>query len=227
MTNSQRHDRDSINTCGVEIKDIPGLFVAERTDFSKPEVVQKIAAQKRDVYTHEEIFGGSCTLTEFIDCPVELVYEYLANVYSMEEWTATVRKFDHVGGGLYRGVDTIAPKSPIYLRIDANDAARTIDFLCAWDQGLDLWMRYFFRLFDAQPIVGKPGSILSWTNFKHPYYDKSAVAPEHIVASRSRTDRPWVGEFWSLFNVVHGLEARNIKLILEHRFRGHGEEGAR
>ncbi|WP_437280173.1 hypothetical protein WME90_06320 [Sorangium sp. So ce375] len=220
MTTEKRiHDRASILTCGIDVKDIPELINAERMDFTKPETAQWMASQKKDAYRHDEIFGTSCTLTEFIECPLEIVYDYTANAFSMEEWTATVRSFEHVGGGLYRGVDAIAKNTPLYLRIEANDAARTVDFLCAWDQGLDLWMRYFFRLFDAFPVIGKPGTILLWTNYKHPYYDKNSAAPSYIMESRARADRPWVGEFWDLFNVVHGMEARNIKTILEHRFR--------
>lgn len=216
---AQRSERSSITSCGIRVKDVPDLFCVERTDFTSPELTQSIISQGRDSYRHDEIFGSSCTLTEHIQCPPAVAYEYLANIFSMEEWTATVRQLEHVGGSLFRGVDMIAANTPIYLRIEANNTARTIDFLCAWDQGLDLWMRYFFRLFDASSVTNEPGTILLWTNFKHPYYERNSPAPDYITQSRNRTDRPWVGEFWNVFNVVHGMEARNIKKILEHRFR--------
>jgi hypothetical protein len=38
---------------------------------------------------------------EYINAPVESTFEYLSNVYSLEEYTATLRKFEYVGGGIY------------------------------------------------------------------------------------------------------------------------------
>jgi hypothetical protein len=217
----KNQDRASIATCGVDVKDIPGLINIERMDFTSPETLQWMMSQKRDTYPREEIFGTSCTVTEFIECPIEMAYEYATNVYGMEEWTATLRNFQYVGGGLYRADDVLAKDTPIYLRIEAHHGSHTIDYLCAWDQGLELWMRYFFRFIDASPAIGKPGTILFWVNCKHPYYDKNNPAPAYVAEPRARTDRLWVGEMWDLFYAAHHMEASNLKKILEHRFRAY------
>ena len=79
-------------------------------------------------------------------------------------------------------------------------------------------MRYHFRFLDAMPALRKPGTVMLWTNCKHPYYDRSVTdVPEYISGGRSRTDRKWVG-IWLYFDAIHHIEAANLKTILEYRF---------
>ena len=95
---------------------------------------------------------------------------------------------------------------------EANAAAKTVDYHCAWDQGKELWMIYLMRVVDAQLVLNKPGSVVLWTNCHHPYYDENPF-PETAPA-----DRPvWVGDLWPLFYAGHLVEIQNLKAILEHR----------
>ena len=165
------------------------------------------------VYPHDEIYGPTCTVQEYIDCPPDDVYEYLANLYSLEEWTWSTRNFSAPDErGVCVGIDALADYTKIYCRVEANAAARTVDYHCAWDQGNELWMVYLMRVIDAQTVLNKPGSVVLWTNCHHPYYD------ENPFPETAPKERPvWVGDLWPLFYAGHLVEIQNLKAILEHR----------
>ncbi|MGW5556938.1 SRPBCC family protein [Micromonospora sp. NPDC003944] len=173
----------------------------------------------RAVYSHEQIYGQFCTLQDYIHVPIDEVYAYLADIQNLNEWTYSTRGFDETDeAGLFVGVDTLVDDTKIYMRLQADPQARTLDYHCAWDQGKDLWMIYLFRLIDANVVLNRPGTVLVWTNCHHPNYDKNPY-PE-LSPSPNRT---WVGDMWGLFYAGHALELANLKAILEHR---HGS-GAR
>ena len=46
-----------------------------------------IMEMMRSVYPHDQVFGEYCTVNEYVDCPPDEVYEYLADTRSLEEWT--------------------------------------------------------------------------------------------------------------------------------------------
>jgi len=91
---------------------------------------------------------------------------------------------------------------------------RTVDYHCAWDQGKHLWMVYLMRVIGAQTVLDKPGSVVLWTNCRHPFYDHNpypqAAPPQRPV---------WVGDFWDMFGAGHALELQNHKAIAEYRHR--------
>ena len=64
--------------------------------------------------------------------------------------------------------------------------ARTVDYHCAWDQGKHLWMIYLMRVVDAQVVLDKPGSVVLWTNCRHPFYDDNPY-PETAPPAASRS----------------------------------------
>ncbi|MBW4450025.1 MAG: hypothetical protein KME38_25120 [Spirirestis rafaelensis WJT71-NPBG6] len=209
--------KDSIVTNGINSKEIPNVCVCEDVDI--PGVMEKLKDVTKQSYPQEEIFGTYCTVCEYIQCPVDMAFEYAANIYSMEEWTYSVRQLKHIGGGLYKGLDFLGDNTYIYIRAEAYPDSKVVDFPCAWDQGQELWMRYHYRFLDAMPTLRKPGTIMLWTNCKHPYYERNvADVPSYISESRNRTDREWIGDFWPYFYPGHQLEARNMKAILEYRF---------
>ena len=49
--------------------------------------------QMRSVYPHDEVFGQYCTVNDYVDCPPDELFEYLADTRSLEEWTYTLRGF--------------------------------------------------------------------------------------------------------------------------------------
>jgi len=68
----------------------------------------------------------------------------------------------------------------------------------------------------AETVLKRPGSVVIWTNCRHPYYAKN---PFPALAKDPK--REWVGDWWPLFYAGHSLELSNLKAILEHRHR-HG-----
>jgi hypothetical protein len=104
--------------------------------------------------------------------------------------------------------------TPIYCRTESNRRALTVDYHCAWDQGNELWMIYLNRVVPAEVVLRRSGSVVVWTNCRHPYYSKNPFP--HLSNDSKRT---WVGELWPFFFAGHTIELQNLKGILEHRHR--------
>jgi len=195
----------------AQVKGIPGLKRIE--EFSRDQMGELCVEETRSVYPHEQIYGPYCTIEEYINCPPSDVFEYLADVYSLEEWTWSTRGL--VEGdepGLVVGWDRLADDTKIFCRTISNKDAMTVDYHCAWDQGKQLWMIYLMRVVPAQLVLGKPGSVVIWSNCHHPNYDKN---PHPETAPKDR--ETWVGDLWPFFYAGHVVEMQNLKKILEHR----------
>lgn len=165
------------------------------------------------VYPHDQIYGKYCTLEEYIDCPPADVFKYLSDTYNLAEWTYSMRNFGEMDEtGLVKSIDRIGGETEIYTRTTVNAEAMTVDYHCAWDQGDKLWMIYLMRVIDAQVVLNKPGSVVLWTNCRHPYYDANPF-PEAAPEDR----KVWVGDMWPFFYAGHFVEMQNLKGILEHR----------
>jgi hypothetical protein len=184
-------------------------------NFSKNEMTALAMDLTHAVYAHDDIYGGYCTLEEYIDCPPEGVFEYLSDVRCLEEWTYSLRDFVSTGTeGLYASYDKIGGQTRIYTRVAAVPGAMTVDYHCAWDQGEELWMIYLMRVVPARVVLKKPGSVVLWTNCRHPYYDSNPF-PDRAPAGRET----WVGDLWPFFYAGHHIEMQNLKHILEHRHK--------
>lgn len=198
----------------MPVEDIPNLVRCETT--TREEAFAIGADMTRAVYTHEQIYGQFCTIQGHIDAPVDEVFEYLRDIQNLNEWTYSTRGFDETDEpGVFVGVDTLADDTKIFMRIETNEQARTLDYRCAWDQGRELWMIYLFRLFDANVVLGRPGTVVVWTNCHHRNYDTNPY-PELAPSP----DRIWVGDMWGLFYAGHAVELANLTAILEHRHAG-------
>ncbi|MFJ3306269.1 SRPBCC family protein [Streptomyces sp. NPDC086549] len=195
------------------LADIPGLVRVENTS---PEKLAELCAQTTShSYPHQEVYGQYCTIHAYVDCPPEAVYDYLSRGHHLEEWTCSLRGFEPSDvPGLWVGHDRLEQDTRIYCRVEAHHGAMTVDFHCAWDQGDELWMIYLMRVLPAATVLGRPGSVITWTNCRHPYY-RTNPRPELTP----RPGRRWVGDYWDLFYAGHTLEMNNLKAILEHRHR--------
>lgn len=210
--------RKGLLTNGIKVEKISGLFRSEEHPAS--ESMQYFIERSKKQYSYEEVFGDYCTVHIYIDCPRDFAFQYAANPYSLEEWTYTLRDLSPAKEGLLVGREALAPNTKIYVKTESHFESGTVDYLCAWDQGEELWMRYYCRFVDAAPTFGRPGCVLLWTNCRHPYYlRESPIKPQHIAESQGRKDRPWVGDVWNLFQAGHMVEAENMKRILEVRFK--------
>lgn len=195
----------------TDIDRLPGVHRIE--NFSQDEMTSLAMEMTHAVYPHDEVYGQYCPIQDYINCPPEKAFEYLADIYTLEEWTFSTRDFKPAGeDGLYVGVDRLGSETKIYARVVANREAMTVDFHCAWDQGQHLWMIYLMRVVPAQLVLGKPGCVVTWTNCRHPFYDQNPF-PETVPAGR----RIWVGDMWPFFYAGHKIELDNLKHILEYR----------
>lgn len=180
---------------------------------SRMQATPVIMEMMRSVYPHDQVFGQYCTVNEYIDCPPDELFAYLSDTRSLEEWTYSLRGFTPVdSSGLWLAYDRLGEETEIYTRTVANADARTVDYHCAWDQGEHLWMIYLMRVVDAQTVLNKPGSVVLWTNCRHPFYNHNPY-PETAPEGRP----VWVGGFWDMFGPGHQLEMQNLKAIAEYR----------
>ncbi|MFW0795724.1 SRPBCC family protein [Gordonia sp. CPCC 205515] len=196
---------------GDEAATLPGLTRIE--SHPRPVATPIILDMLRSVYPHDKVFGDFCPVQGYVDAPPRELYEWLADTRSLEEWTYSLRGFTETDEpGLWEAQDRLGDNTMIYTRTIANPDAMTVDYHCAWDQGRHLWMIYLMRVVDAQAVLDKPGSVVLWTNCRHPFYDANPY-PE-----TAPPERPvWVGDFWDMFSAGHQLELDNLKAIAEYR----------
>lgn len=193
------------------LAEIPGLVRCERYD--REAMAEQLTELTHTVYPHDQVYGDFCTVHAYVDCPPRRVFEYMANPYSLLEWTYSVRKLRPTDrSGVLAGVD--AQDTPIYLKTVSCREALTVDYHCAWDQPDELWMIYLNRILPAEAVLKRPGSVVVWTNCHHPYYDKNP-----FPALNRDPKRTWVGELWPLFYAGHSIELANLRAILEQRQR--------
>jgi hypothetical protein len=189
---------------------IPGLIRIEQYD--RQALGERLTELTHSVYPHHQVYGEFCTVQGYIACPPEQVFAYMSEPASLVEWTYSVRKLRACADPeVLVGVDS--SDTPIYVKTVCHAAARTVDYHCAWDQGRELWMIYLNRIVPAELVLKRPGSVLIWTNCRHPYYDENP----HPELCKD-PERPWVGDWWPLFYAGHTIEFQNLKAILEYRY---------
>ncbi|HEX7452300.1 MAG TPA: SRPBCC family protein [Polyangiaceae bacterium] len=190
---------------------IEGLIRCEA--FDRLALAEHISEMTHTVYPHEQVYGEYCTVHAHIECPPEKLFAYLANPLSLMEWTYSVRDLKPTGEPeLYVGVD--AATTPIYCKAVSHPSALTVDYHCAWDQGRELWMVYLNRIVSAETVLKRSGSVLIWSNCRHPYYRENPFPDLNLDPNRE-----WVGDWWPLFYTGHTIELRNLKAIVEYRHR--------
>lgn len=199
----------------VAIDGLPGVHRIESC--AKEEMISLSMELTHAVYPHDQVYGQYCSIQDYIDCPAENAFDYLADVYSLEEWTYSLRDIAPTSeDGLVVATDRIGGATKIYARVVANREAMTVDYHCAWDQGEHLWMIYLMRVVPAELVLDRSGCVVLWTNCRHPYYDRNPH-PEKAPAGR----KAWVGDLWPFFYAGHKIELENLKSILEYR-HAHG-----
>src|SRR5215212_5692519 len=165
-----------------------------------------IMEMMRSVYPHDQVFGEYCTVNDYIDCPPDQLYEYLADTRSLEEWTYSLRGFTPTEEpGVLLAYDRLGSETEIYTRTVANAQARTVDYHCAWDQGKHLWMIYLMRVVDAQLVLDKPGSVVLWRTCNTL---SSARNPYPGPPPRGRA--VGVGDFWNIVGEGHLRKLKNL-----------------
>src|SRR6516164_6281920 len=102
-----------------EIDRLPGVHRIENC--RKEELTSLAMELTHAVYPHEEVYGQYCSLEEYIDCPPEKAFEYLADVYTLQEWTYSLRDFTTMDdSGMVIATDKIGGATKIYTRAVVN-----------------------------------------------------------------------------------------------------------
>lgn len=193
------------------LAEIPGLIRCEQYD--REAMAEQLTELTHTVYSHEQVYGEFITVQTYIDCPPEGVFDYMANAYSLLEWTYSVRRLRPSSKpSVLVGVDSI--DTPIYVKTVSCREALTVDYHCAWDQDEELWMVYLNRIVPAELVLKRPGSVVIWTNCHHPYYDANPYPTLNPDPKRT-----WVGDLWPVFYAGHAIELANLRAILEARHR--------
>jgi hypothetical protein len=206
-------DTSALSDLGPAATSLEGVVRVETHSraASTPMLVDRV----RSVYPHHQIYGDFCTVQGYVDAPPRALYDWLADTRSLEEWTYSTRDFAATDEpGLWVGHDRLNDDTEIYVRTIANADAMTVDYHCAWDQGTHLWMIYLMRVVDARTVLDRPGSVVLWTNCRHPFYDDN---PYPETAPEGRTE--WVGDLWDMFAAGHQIELDNLTAIAEYRRR--------
>lgn len=204
-------------TTTTPLEQIPGL---KRFEFYSIDNLRgDLMEMTHSVYTHQQIYSQYCAIEEHIDCPPELVFEYMSNPLSLEEWSYGICHLRPSSReGVYQGFDKVVDdlgntNTTIYCKTVSNREAMTVDYHCAWDQGDDLWMIYINRIIPAELVLKRPGSVVIWFNCHPPYYDVNPYQ-DSVPPGRSI----WVGDLWDWFYAGHTVEMQNLKSILEYRY---------
>lgn len=209
--------KTDLKTLGISVDRIKGLYRSE--EYSQADAHARWEREAKEKYNHDEIYGKWWSVGEFIDVPADFAFDYVSNIFSLEEYSFGIRELKHIGNGTYQGQDRFTKSTEIFVKSDSFRDAKAVDYYFAWDQKEELWMRHYFRFVDAKGVLNRPGTVMSWWSFKHPYYDrKSAALPLWLKDAQNKKGREWLGDYWRSFHAWHKGEADNLRYILEHRY---------
>ena len=166
----------------------------------------------RSVYPHDQVFGEYCTVNDYIDCPPDELFDYLADTRSLEEWTYSLRGFtptEEPGCGLPTTSWDRKPKSTRAPSPTRGAHSR-----------LPLRVGSGQTPLDDLPDAGCRRAARARQTGLGRVVDRTAIT-RSTTATRTRsrtTERPvWVGDFWDMFGAGHLLELKNLKSIAEYR----------
>ena len=110
---------------GVDINTIENVRRVE--NFEKDEMQGLAMELTHAVYPHDQIYGKYCTIEEYIDCPPDAVYDYLADPYNLAEWTYSMRDFGEMDETGHRNVpaasDPFDERSPFGVGQEGSDGS--------------------------------------------------------------------------------------------------------
>lgn len=198
------------------VENIKGLYRAEH--YSERDIEARLENATKEKYRHDEMFKSWCSITDFIDAPIDFVWNYSANIYSLEEWSFSIRDLKYIGDGIYQGRE-YHHDTDIFIQNEAIKEAHVVDYRYAWDQKKELWVRHFLRFIDAKDILNRRGTLMLWSHFKHPYHERcTSSSPEWLKDAQNKKNRVWMGQKWPYVYAAQKLLADNLRFILEHRY---------
>lgn len=173
-------------------------------NYTMDEIWEKfIIPRNKDAYTHEELFSQYVpTVTIFEGVPLKESFEFISDIHNLSAWTMSLRDLQPFKDDIYVAKETASPTGKVYIRCISDENAHTIEFQCNHSDPDELWMVYKCTVMDANEVIGRPGSALIWIVFVH---------------EKVKND-PSLAMGYKYMYTAHGIEAGNLKKILESRY---------
>ncbi|MFW5739425.1 MAG: 3-oxoacyl-[acyl-carrier-protein] synthase III C-terminal domain-containing protein, partial [Myxococcota bacterium] len=172
-----------------------GLINVER--HSKVELLDRLALHERRPFpVTPGMDRAPCDTLVLRDVPVGAVFDYLADLPRLGEWTMSWRALEPVDGGVHRARDAMSPTEQTFVRVRTSEAKRSIE----WELGHRpdrLWVTRRVVLADALQVIGRPGTAMFWTTTRQ-------HGPVDTQGER----------FAELVGASLGIELQNLKQIL-------------
>src|SRR5436190_11232834 len=113
---------DPMDPGSAGLDSLPGIRRIE--NFSRQEMTNLAMEMTHAVYPHDQVYGQYCTLQDYVNCPPDKAFAYLADVYTLQEWTYSLRDFTALAeDGMVIATDRIGGATKIYTRVVANRQA--------------------------------------------------------------------------------------------------------
>ncbi|MGC4114330.1 MAG: hypothetical protein QM765_06880 [Myxococcales bacterium] len=151
----------------------------------------------------EDLYGGFISSHFYVlDVPVDQAWAYLKNVRNMDRWTVSTRGVMPFGDD-FLALETLSPVGLLSADTDLDEESRTLDIRMTNSRyihefGHTKFMTSSIRVMDGMDTVGKPGSVVVWTTFRHKAYETNAELAEQ----------------WKYLPVRNKYSAANVKLLL-------------
>src|SRR5262245_45154739 len=105
-------------TSFAAIDRLPGVRRIENC--GKEELTGLAMEMTHAVYPHDDVYGRYCMVQDYVYCPPEKAFEYLADVYTLQEWTYSLRDFTPAdASGMVVATDRVGGNTKIYTRVAA------------------------------------------------------------------------------------------------------------
>lgn len=139
-------------------------------------------------------------VSTYIDAPHDLVYEYLADLGNLDEWTLFSRMKEKVDDDTWLGTAS-AYQSSLYYHIERNAEClfKSIEWHCGIERGkyYQVYPTYLIRPGYLEPASDEPGVYFHWVSF---------LDPSRRTAMLEQALDP-----------IHASECRSLKSVLERR----------
>jgi hypothetical protein len=192
-------------------KPLPGGIVS--VDTTAPyDLKQKIRDGYRTEVSWSDAFGEFVDVDAYVpNLNAEEAYAFIQDIYNLEQWTISVRNLTPAGTlngrKRYQAAELMHPGGSIYMTEQKYPEVKTVDWWVG-ETADDIWMHYYVRIYDAQPLVGKPGVVINWVNFGNAKFEKDPGLMQGFLGMR----------------IAHAIERDNLVKILNWRAAGHKEK---
>ncbi len=181
------------------------LFDVENYD--PMDIWSAVASQMTPTVAWSDLYGGFISSHFYVpDIPKEVTWAYLSDPKNMAEWTVSLRNIHTIPcNNRFIGIERLSPQGLILGEMSISEESCSFDLRMSvvgrYQRflGNTKWMTSSIRVLDGQEAVGKPGSVVVWTTYRHAAYD---ALPE-------------LKEEWKFLPVRNMFAVDNVTRLLE------------